>query len=95
MLNGLEVLEALRQDRPETPVIGLTGQRAVEPLLRAGAAGSYDFLEKPVQVPQLGTLVAKALTPEIGDRRVTPEWGWHPAAPEHNQTRSSPKGGPT
>lgn len=33
VLNGLEVLEALRRDRPETPVIVLTGQWAVEPLL--------------------------------------------------------------
>ncbi len=49
-LNGLEVWEVLRRDCPETPVIILTGP--------------YGYLEKPVEVPQLRMLVAKALAPE-------------------------------
>ena len=66
-LNGLEVLEVLRRDCPETPVIILTGQGAAGPLLPAAGEGPYGYLEKPIDVPQLRTLVAKALAPETGE----------------------------
>jgi CheY-like chemotaxis protein len=65
-LNGLEVWEVLRRDCPEIPVIILTGQGAVEPLLPAPEEGPYGYLEKPVEVPQLRMLVAKALAPKPG-----------------------------
>jgi CheY-like chemotaxis protein len=65
-LNGLEVCEVLRRDCPEIPVIILTGQGAVMPLLPAPEEGPYGYLEKPVEVPQLRMLVAKALAPEPG-----------------------------
>lgn len=65
-LNGLEVWEVLRRDRPEIPVIILTGQGGVGPLLPAPEEGPYGYLEKPVEVPQLRMLVAKALAPEPG-----------------------------
>jgi len=65
-LNGLEVWQVLRRHCPETPVIILTGQGAVEPLLAAAGEGPYGYLEKPVEVPQLRMLVAKALAPETG-----------------------------
>ena len=63
-LNGLEVWEVLRRDCPETPVIILTGQGEVGPLLPAAGERPYGYLEKPVEVPQLRMLVAKALAPE-------------------------------
>jgi len=66
-LNGLEVLEGLQRDCPETPVIILTGQGAVGPLLPAAGEGPYGYLEKPIDVPQLRMLVAKALAVEAGD----------------------------
>ena len=65
-LNGLEVWEVLRRDCPETPVVILTGQGAVGPLLPAAGEGPYGYLEKPVEVPQLRMLVAKALAPATG-----------------------------
>ena len=64
-LNGLEVVwEVLRRDCPEIPLIILTGQGAVGPLLPAPEEGPYGYLEKPVEVPQLRMLVATALAPE-------------------------------
>jgi len=44
-LNGLEVWEVLRRDCPEIPVIILTGQGAVGPLLPAPEEGPYGYLE--------------------------------------------------
>jgi CheY-like chemotaxis protein len=63
-LSGLEVWEVLRRDCPEIPVIILTGQGAVGPLLPAPEEGPYGYLEKPVEVPQLRMLVATALAPK-------------------------------
>ncbi len=45
-------------------MIMLTGQGAVGPLLPAAGEGPYGYLEKPIEVPQLRTLVTKALAPE-------------------------------
>jgi len=39
----------------------------VVPLLPAAGEGPYGYLEKPIDVPQLRTLVAKALAPETGE----------------------------
>ena len=61
-LNGLEVLQVLRRDRPETPVIVLTGQEAAGPLLHGTGDDPYGYLSKPVEVRKLRLLVTKALT---------------------------------
>jgi CheY-like chemotaxis protein len=71
-LNGLEMLKVLRRNCPETPVIMITGQeaQALGPLLPAAGEGPYGYLEKPVEVPELRMLVAKALAVEFKDRLV-------------------------
>jgi CheY-like chemotaxis protein len=72
-LNGLEVLRVLRRDRPETPVIVLTGQDVAGPLLREAEDGSYGYLSKPVEAWKLRLLVARALAPaeHVAERRPT------------------------
>lgn len=60
-LNGLEVVQALRRDRPETPVIVISGQDMAGSLHGAGE-GPYGYLSKPVEVPKLRRLLATALT---------------------------------
>ena len=62
-VSGLEVLQVLRRDRPETPVIVLTGQDMAGSFLRGAGEGPYGYLSKPVEVPKLRRLVARALTP--------------------------------
>jgi CheY-like chemotaxis protein len=71
-LNGLEMLKVLRRNCPETPVIMITGQeaQALGPLLPAAGEGPYGYLEKPVEVPELRMLVAKALAVEVKDKLV-------------------------
>ncbi len=72
-LNGLEVLQVLRRDLPETPVIVLTGQDMAGPLLRGAGDGPYGYLSKPVETRKLRLLVARALTPaeHVAERRPT------------------------
>lgn len=71
-LSGLEVLQVLRRDRPEIPVIVLSGQDTAKPLLRDTEEGPYGHLRKPIEVQQLRLLMAKALTPHelVTNRRV-------------------------
>jgi CheY-like chemotaxis protein len=72
-VSGLEVLQALRRDRPETPVIVMTGQDTAGSLLCGAGEGPYGYLSKPVEVPKLRRLLARALTPaeHAAERRLT------------------------
>ena len=60
-LNGLELLRALRIERPGMPVIVLTGQGSLDTLLRARQQGAYAYLLKPVDVGRLKRVLASAL----------------------------------
>lgn len=69
-MNGLELLGAVRLDRPGMPVIVLTGQGSLETLLRASREGAYAFLRKPVDVGQLRSVLTSALAKEEEGRRL-------------------------
>jgi DNA-binding NtrC family response regulator len=60
-LSGLEVLAASRQAQPRVPVVVLTGFGTVGAAVEAMKLGAYDFLEKPLELPDLTKLVGKAL----------------------------------
>ncbi|HVR08086.1 MAG TPA: sigma-54 dependent transcriptional regulator, partial [Thermoanaerobaculia bacterium] len=60
-LSGLEVLAASRQAQPRVPVLVLTGFGTVGAAVEAMKLGAYDFLEKPLELPDLSRLVGRAL----------------------------------
>jgi DNA-binding NtrC family response regulator len=71
-LSGLEVLAASRRAQPRVPVVVLTGFGSVGAAVEAMKLGAYDFLEKPLELPDLTRLVGKALResaahPESGE----------------------------
>jgi len=67
VMNGLELLRALRIERPGMPVIVLTGQGSLDTLARARQQGAYAYLAKPVDVGRLKSVLASALAkPERG-----------------------------
>jgi len=59
-LDGLEVLEAIRDEPNRPQVIFVSGTGTVEAATRAMKLGAYDFLEKPVRPERLVALVWKA-----------------------------------
>ncbi|HLX10174.1 MAG TPA: sigma-54 dependent transcriptional regulator [Thermoanaerobaculia bacterium] len=75
--SGLEVLAASRQAQPRVPVVVLTGYGSVGAAVEAMKLGAYDFLEKPLELPDLARLVARALAGEDlgvpGDGSAPPE----------------------
>jgi DNA-binding NtrC family response regulator len=68
MMNGLELLRALRIERPGMPVIVLTGQGSLDTLMRATQQGAYAYLLKPVDVGRLKSVLASALAKSEGGK---------------------------
>ena len=60
--DGLDLLEQVRREHPDTPVIVMTAYGSVEKAVRAMRDGAHDFLEKPLDLGRLRNLVASALT---------------------------------
>jgi len=59
--DGHWLLQALREEMPDCPVVLLTGQGSVEHAVSAVRAGAYDYIEKPVDPAKLRVVVAHAL----------------------------------
>ncbi|MBM3322837.1 sigma-54-dependent Fis family transcriptional regulator [candidate division WOR-3 bacterium] len=59
--SGLEVLQSVKETRPDTPVILITAYATVNTAVAAMKAGAYDYLTKPFDNDRLRGLVANAL----------------------------------
>ncbi len=59
--SGLEVLEAVIEHSPLTPVILMTAYGTIETAVKAVKEGAYDFLTKPFDPDHLLILIGKAL----------------------------------
>ncbi len=57
---GFATLAEILRLKPDTKVIVATGHGARESALRAIALGAYDFYRKPVDIDELGLIVARA-----------------------------------
>jgi two-component system nitrogen regulation response regulator NtrX len=60
-MNGLEVLEKLKQADPAVPVIMVSGQGTIDVAVKATRLGAIDFVEKPFQPEKLLVSAANAL----------------------------------
>lgn len=52
-LSGLEVLKRIRTQKPEIPVILLTGHSATRDGIEGMRLGAFDYLMKPVDIDRL------------------------------------------
>ena len=59
--SGLELLEVIRRERPDLPVVMISGQATIEIAVRATRSGAIDFLEKPVSAQKLLVTVENAV----------------------------------
>ena len=60
-LDGLEVLSRLREDRPELPVVMISGHGTIETAVGAIKLGAFDFIEKPLSLEKVVLAANKAL----------------------------------
>src|SRR5579864_8451312 len=86
--SGLEVLAASRQSQPRVPVVVLTGYGSIGAAVEEMKLGAHDFLEKPLELPDLARLVAAAIAGESG------ESAGAAAAPESDDGVFQPAGAP-
>ncbi|NLI76485.1 MAG: response regulator [Candidatus Riflebacteria bacterium] len=60
--SGLEVVRRLHRDRPDLPVLVVSGTGMIEDAIGAQKAGAWDFLQKPIcDLSLLGHAIEKAL----------------------------------
>ncbi|NVD43830.1 nitrogen assimilation response regulator NtrX [Qipengyuania atrilutea] len=63
-MDGLEVLDAIKQREPELPVIIFSGHGNIETAVSAVSRGAVDFLEKPFEAERLLLLIERATQTE-------------------------------
>jgi DNA-binding NtrC family response regulator len=60
-IDGLELLSAIKEYRPETEVIIVTGHGSMESAIKAMKYGSYDYLQKPFKLNVLKIIIDRIL----------------------------------
>src|ERR1700757_4525525 len=60
-LDGLQLLEAIKQEHPELPVVMISGPGNIETAVAAIKYGAYDFIEKPFKADRLVLVAERAL----------------------------------
>jgi DNA-binding NtrC family response regulator len=63
-MGGMEVLQALRRDGIDVPIIVITAHGSIETAVEAMKEGAYDFITKPVDAKHFDIVVRKALERE-------------------------------
>lgn len=60
-MDGLEVLDVIRREHPDLPVVIISGHGNVEMAVGAIKRGAYDFIEKPFKADRLLLVVQRAI----------------------------------
>ena len=60
-LDGLQLLDGMKQQHPELPVVMISGHGNIETAVAAIKQGAYDFIEKPFKADRLVLVAQRAL----------------------------------
>lgn len=60
-LDGLQLLDIVRKDHPDVPVVMISGHGNIETAVTAIKRGAYDFIEKPFKADRLLLVANRAL----------------------------------
>ena len=60
-LDGLAVLEHLKREHPNVPVVMMSGHGTIETAVQAIKLGAYDFIEKPFKADRMILIVRRAI----------------------------------
>lgn len=60
-MDGIQLLEAVKEIKPETEVIVISAQGTIEKAVQAMKLGAFDFIEKPINPRVISLLVERAL----------------------------------
>ncbi len=59
--DGLEILDILRREHADVPVVMISGHGSIEMAVQAIKAGAYDFIEKPFKSDRLLLIIQRAI----------------------------------
>ncbi len=60
-LDGIQVLDVLKREHPDLPVVMISGHGTIETAIASIKKGAYDFIEKPFKAERLIQVVGRAL----------------------------------
>jgi two-component system NtrC family response regulator len=60
-MSGMELLERIRREYPEIPVLIVTAFGTIQSAVQAIRSGAYDYLTKPIDYDELGIAVGRVL----------------------------------
>ena len=69
-LDGLQMLEQIKREHPEIPVVMISGHGNIETAVAAIKRGAYDFIEKPFKADRLVLVATRALETQRLKREV-------------------------
>jgi DNA-binding response OmpR family regulator len=67
-INGMEVIRMIRESRPDTVVVVITGYASVNSVVESMKLGAYDYLAKPFTEDQIKSTVGKALKDRLAKK---------------------------
>jgi len=60
-MDGIDILVRVKRERPEIPIVIISGHGNIEIAVAAIKQGAYDFIEKPFNIEQLLVVVKRAM----------------------------------
>ena len=69
-LDGLQLLDVIKQGHPDLPVVMISGHGNIETAVSAIKRGAYDFIEKPFKADRLVLIAARALEAQAMRREI-------------------------
>jgi two-component system nitrogen regulation response regulator NtrX len=60
-MDGIQVLDIMKRDHPELPVVMISGHGTIETAVASIKKGAYDFIEKPFKADRLIHVVGRSL----------------------------------
>lgn len=60
-MDGIDILKAVKRDRPEIPIVIISGHGNIEIAVAAIKQGAYDFIQKPFNIDQLLVVIRRAM----------------------------------
>jgi len=60
-ISGIDVLEKIREEKPDIGVIIVTAYGEVNSYLKAMTLGAFEYLNKPIKLDELRRVISKAL----------------------------------
>ncbi len=69
-LDGLKVLEKIKQKEPDSIVIMITATRTVKTAVEAMKLGAYDYVTKPFDADELSLIISRALSNQALQKEV-------------------------